>query len=589
MSESKTLSLRAGFIVAAASTGLFFTLGMLTLLRGHPEEDAYIMFRYAEHVARGLGIVFNPAGPHAEGATDFLWMLMLSGLSAVGMDVAVASVALNALGAGLAALVLAKALDGTTLPARTRLLWLALTTAAVPFLAAAMAGYGCFSSMLYSGIVIGALHLSLRGDARALRWLPPVLLCLALFRPDGVVLGGSVAVLGGLRAVKLNQLKSYAIGLGVVAVCGGLYFRWRYAYFGLPLPLPLYVKSRVGDIDKLAALPGAVQAIARKFPGLFANIRWLLNGGVLGSIAVAATGLFLLFRVERSWTKLGERALGALPAAMLFASLTVAYQTQNFHLRFQAPIQLMALYFAVRSAAVMTSRGFVSPRLASGMLTASVLIAVQVGTTGIAYQLDPARGGYLNVFAARFGRGLTPSTRAALTEAGRFPFWSPSECLDTIGLNSPETAILPVTRKMLADFNPNVVLFHHAGTLEFSSVTERTAFIPIHTFRPLVPEPFKAAFDKDYADYKSFPFSSVKLPSLVMAEYLEQHMDEFDVLAVDTENDGSYGHIFGFRKGAESARAVMELRAALRPENRSSYLTLRAEQRSARGVRPSAP
>src|SRR5688500_14402398 len=82
--EPQRLRIVEGAVVLAASAGAWFTLGMLTLLRGHPEEDAYIMFRYAEHVAQGRGIVFNPAGPPAEGATDFLWMVMLSALTWLG-------------------------------------------------------------------------------------------------------------------------------------------------------------------------------------------------------------------------------------------------------------------------------------------------------------------------------------------------------------------------------------------------------------------------------------------------------------------------------------------------------------------------
>jgi len=45
------------------------------LTLGHPHEDAYILFRYAENLAAGHGIVFNVGGPRAEGATDFLHLL----------------------------------------------------------------------------------------------------------------------------------------------------------------------------------------------------------------------------------------------------------------------------------------------------------------------------------------------------------------------------------------------------------------------------------------------------------------------------------------------------------------------------------
>lgn len=43
------------------------------------QDDAFISFRYADHLARGLGLVWNP-GEHIEGYTNFLWTCMMSGV-----------------------------------------------------------------------------------------------------------------------------------------------------------------------------------------------------------------------------------------------------------------------------------------------------------------------------------------------------------------------------------------------------------------------------------------------------------------------------------------------------------------------------
>jgi hypothetical protein len=40
-------------------------------------DDAYITYRYAEHVARGLGAVYNP-GERVEGFSSPLWMASLA-------------------------------------------------------------------------------------------------------------------------------------------------------------------------------------------------------------------------------------------------------------------------------------------------------------------------------------------------------------------------------------------------------------------------------------------------------------------------------------------------------------------------------
>src|SRR2546426_115758 len=46
-------------------------------------DDAWISLRYAEHLAGGLGWVFNP-GERVEGASNPLWVLMLAGCTALG-------------------------------------------------------------------------------------------------------------------------------------------------------------------------------------------------------------------------------------------------------------------------------------------------------------------------------------------------------------------------------------------------------------------------------------------------------------------------------------------------------------------------
>src|SRR2546421_6687764 len=43
-----------------------------------PFDDTFISFRYAEHLAAGHGLVWNIGGPHTEGYTNFLFILLLA-------------------------------------------------------------------------------------------------------------------------------------------------------------------------------------------------------------------------------------------------------------------------------------------------------------------------------------------------------------------------------------------------------------------------------------------------------------------------------------------------------------------------------
>lgn len=54
-------------------------LGLLTLAWWNRfiQDDAFISFRYAEHLATGQGLVWFP-GDRIEGYTNFLWTLLMA-------------------------------------------------------------------------------------------------------------------------------------------------------------------------------------------------------------------------------------------------------------------------------------------------------------------------------------------------------------------------------------------------------------------------------------------------------------------------------------------------------------------------------
>ena len=73
----------------------FFLANFILLQYGHFHEDAYILFIYVENMLNGNGITYYPSGAHTEGATDFLWMILLFSLAKIGFDVGTASILLN--------------------------------------------------------------------------------------------------------------------------------------------------------------------------------------------------------------------------------------------------------------------------------------------------------------------------------------------------------------------------------------------------------------------------------------------------------------------------------------------------------------
>ena len=58
------------------------------------QDDAYISWRYADNLARGLGLVWNE-GERVEGYTNFLWTVILAIPHRLGLDVEMFAIALG--------------------------------------------------------------------------------------------------------------------------------------------------------------------------------------------------------------------------------------------------------------------------------------------------------------------------------------------------------------------------------------------------------------------------------------------------------------------------------------------------------------
>ena len=87
--------LGAVLVLLALRVALVFDFG------AQPEEDAAILMRYSRHLAAGHGIVWNVGEPPVDGATDFLFMVLLAGLHAAGLSLEAGARALDLLAHGL--------------------------------------------------------------------------------------------------------------------------------------------------------------------------------------------------------------------------------------------------------------------------------------------------------------------------------------------------------------------------------------------------------------------------------------------------------------------------------------------------------
>ena len=422
---------RAALGIGAVAAALALVGFLAILATGHLDEDAYILFTYSSNLAAGHGIVWDWAHGHAEGATDFLWMVLLAGLDRVGMDIGTAAGLLNAAGLAMSYFAISRI-------ARLRDAWQHGLLAAALLVSHLTAGaLGGFSVDFYCGVFAIACHLAVRRSYPALAL---ALVTLGLVRPDGVIL--AVGVLGAAAVRDWEGVRRsgwYFLAAGALAAA---YFLWRWWYFGLFLPLPLMVKGHT-----LSILLG-------------------LHWNVLPLIPLA--GVLALTLWQRR--EVGSHALIiAAGPILLFGALTFANQLQDLSFRFQAPMTLAVL-----------ALGFCAGRNRTGWLALALLPSLAFGARAIDREVQHlVQPDYVNYLPQMLDPLLGKDGRVAVTEAGRFGFRLEADKLDIVGLNSKTIAAGGDRVQALLAFKPDLVFLHQVWTLDTSSLDASRSWIQL--------------------------------------------------------------------------------------------------------------
>lgn len=232
----------------AALVGLAIAVGIARIVAlAWISDDAYISFRYADNLNRGLGLVFN-AGERVEGYSNFLWTLWC----ALGLKLGAPPEAwANTSGAAcwvLTVMLLAaftrsgrEARRGPGLPIAALLAachtdWLAFATGGLETAA--------YTMLVALGFVLlaGAL------DRRArLAGAGAVFGLVALTRPEGILfaaVGGAWLVWVEWRSGRIARLPTTALAYGAPLVAIVAPFAlWKLAYYGDLRPNTYYAKS----------------------------------------------------------------------------------------------------------------------------------------------------------------------------------------------------------------------------------------------------------------------------------------------------------------------------------------------------------
>ncbi|MBV8763123.1 MAG: hypothetical protein JO257_37905 [Deltaproteobacteria bacterium] len=199
-------------------------------------DDAFISFRYADHLAHGHGLVFN-VGERVEGDTNFLWTLWIAvgrlfGASATGWAIVWGLVAY----AGTIALVARRSLQLDDIPSAV-----VFAAAHVGWAEFATSGLetSAFTLCAFAGYVLVCPESDEPASRRRIAAAGAVFALASLTRPDGVLFG---AVAGAW----LLAQKRVRDGLVLAAAFAIVWLPptvWRISYYGDFFPNTYYAKS----------------------------------------------------------------------------------------------------------------------------------------------------------------------------------------------------------------------------------------------------------------------------------------------------------------------------------------------------------
>ncbi len=436
-------------LLAFAAIPFFLFFGYVPR-NSFPSEDAAMLFQYSENLAESGVISYNLGGPPVEGATDFLWMLVLSLCHRIGLDTYLSACALSGIALAASAYLLFR-LTNRRHPILLPLA--ALVLLAVPQVFAAIQGFSPF----FFGALILLSTVGFIENRPITTFLAAILTCLV--RPDGVVFAVPLVAAFILRHrsdLKLNLVRVLAIAV----IPGLIYFGWRFNYFDSLFPLPFYVKS---NFDRVALL--------FNIDSLKLNLMFLL--------ALSPLLLFALFGMQ--WADRKTRTSSLLIALSLIAVPFLFYSSmqleQNLAYRFQYPFVLTALALTALTLRHVPS----SPLAGLAVLCTLVLMGPWYAVEGIRTLSMPSE----NIpYVAQGMRTLPCHGRIATTEAGRFPYYSNWETIDLWGLNTTELAQTLVTPEDIERYAPDLVVIHPLGGHYGDDYRFlREAELPVHTER----------------------------------------------------------------------------------------------------------
>lgn len=373
-----------------------------------PFDDAYITFRYAANLASGHGLVWNAAGPHTEGYTNLLLVLLLSPFAIVHTDLLIVSQLIGIISTILTAIIIFKLTQSISGSKAWPLI------AGIFYLLLPHTWTNTFSGLETSLFIL--LATSSFYFASQKKWSLSFLLvsAAALARPEGSIAG----IILGISVFWENRSdRAFAIraALGWFVLPMTLYASFKLWYFGDLLPNSFYIKT--GE-------PG--------FHGIQNLKDFVRSNAVLTLVSI-----FSLLRYRENWKKVTLMLIWS-------ASITLFYVwpelLQGFYFRFDWP--------AIPALVILTVIALARQKFSwRSILIVAIIVSSQIAISLPAVRRDmqlatieQGRRIYRELGSALAAIPNHEQMSFAFQDAGAVPFYSGMNNIDLVGLNTTAIA-----------------------------------------------------------------------------------------------------------------------------------------------------
>ncbi len=392
---------------------LAMTVYLISYTGNSSIDDAYIFYRYADNLASGDGLVYNPGGARVEGFSSFTWTMVLAGASLLRLPLDITSRLLGII-FGVCSILLTykitKHLLKESYPGSLAALVIALNPAFVIWVSTSG-----MDNALFITLILATTYCLVKGLDKVSYILAALV---AITRPEGLVML-LFAIPYSIIVRKIN-IRRVAGLIGLYAALFLPFIIFRLLYFGYPLPNTFYAKVSILNpttfvlgwmyiyrfmrVHILFVIPIIIGCIfvRRRKPLLIAGLAALL----LVTTIFSGGDHFTLFR----------RAINALPL-----------------------IAILSVYYLIRILQRIGVKHI--PILAVG----AVLLAVGYTATPLALAASQSRIDHIIVeegkFIGEYVRENTPNYDIiAVGCSGALPYFADREVVDVLGLNDKEIA-----------------------------------------------------------------------------------------------------------------------------------------------------